>query len=443
MRKTRRRTWFASGAAAAVLLTGGCGGTSATDATSHDGKGEIAGTIRLSWWGAESRNRRTNAVADLFQQRNPGVTVQREATDFGHYWNRLNVQAAARNMPCVTQTQARQLNDYTERNVLLPLDRMVQSGAIDVSGIPEEVLDSGRGPDGSLYMIPYGAAYDAIMVNLTVAERAGLPLPPEDYDWDFWFNWVEQARHRVADGLKATNLRGGLPNYLIAYVHSHGQRLFSADGKIGFTKELLAEYWNRWERLRIAGATNDAASSAEEPTQPEESYIAQGRVLSDSRPGNALTPAQKTLDGHGGGQQLTILPMPSGPRGPGNVIITSGFSIPVNCDNVPTAAAFIDFWTNDEVGGKIFASDNGAVTNTKLLRAQLEDPELPATKRKELETYQRIVAREPTAVVYPPNYQTAFEATFTRSYQDISFGRKTVSQAVDSFFVEGNAALGG
>jgi multiple sugar transport system substrate-binding protein len=431
---------------ALAMLAAACGGgTSATDAAGaagEDGKGQVEGTIRLSWWGAESRNKKTNQVADMFEDQHSGVTVQREVTDFGNYWNRLNVQAAGKNMPCVTQMQARQLNDYTDRKVLLPLDPMIDSGAIDVAGIPAEVLDSGRGPDGKLYMVPTGAAYDALMVNQTLAEQAGVGLPPDGYDWDFFFDWARRAARGMPEGAAAANLRGGQPNYFIAYTNAYGQDMFSADGKLGFTKELLAEYWTRWEELRAAGATNDAASSAEEPTQPEESYIAQGKVMADSRPGNSLTPVQATLDGLGKNQKLTTLPLPSGPDGPGNVIITSGFSVPVNCDNVPTAAAFINFWANDQEGARIYASDNGAVTTTKLLEQQLADTSLPATKHQELELYQKIVDQGAATIVYPPGYQAVFEDAFTRSYEDVIFGRRSIQEAVDSFFREANAGLG-
>jgi multiple sugar transport system substrate-binding protein len=441
-----RSTVLRAGAVALALLVAGCSGTSATGGdgggAGDDGKGEVKGTIRLSWWGGEVRNQKTNAVADLFVKANPGVTVDRETTDFGSYWNRLNVQAAGKNMPCVTQTQARQLNDYTKRKVLKPLDDMVSSGALDVSDIPKEILDTGRGPDGKLYMLPYGAAYDALTVNQTLAERAGVPAPPDGYDFTWFFDWVKQSQPKLPKGVAATDLRGGLPNYLIAYLNGRGQQMFTTDGKIGFGKEVLTEYWNRWEELRKAGATTDPAATAEEPTQAEESFMAQGRVLSDNRPGNWLTPLQKALDGKGTGQKLMTYPMPAGPSGSGNVIITSGFSIPTNCDNVPTAAAFIKFWMTNPEAVKLFSSDNGAVTNTKFLAEQIGDTSLPATKRQELAVYQKVVAQKPTAVLYPPGYQTAFEGTFTRAYQDVSFGRKTVQQAVDSFFAEANAALG-
>jgi multiple sugar transport system substrate-binding protein len=205
---------------------------------------------------------------------------------------------------------------------------------------------------------------------------------------------------------------------------------------------MLVEYWDMWERLRAAGATTTAEQRAEEPTQTEQRYVAQGKVMADNIPGNALTPAQKTLDGTGSGQKLVTLPLPSGPSGAGNVLFTSGFSIPASCDNIPTAAAFVDFWMNDDQAAKAFLSANGAVTNTRHLQQQLDDQQLPPLKRAELELYQQIAAKNPVAVVYPPGYQASFEDAFQRAFESVIFTATPTRDAAAAFFTEVNTALG-
>lgn len=441
-RRGRRRAPAAALGLLLLALAGAGCGQALPDHSAAElrGQGEVGGDIRFSWWGSASRNDKTNAVADVFESDHPEVTVKREAADFGNYFKRLNVQGAGRNMPCVTQLQARTLGDFTDRDALLPLDPMIESGAIDVSHIPEAVLDTGRGEDGRLYMLPTGAAYDALMVNETLAEQAGAALPEPGYDWDDYVAFLREAAEGLPDDVPATALRGGLPNFFIAYVQGLGEQMFDGD-RLGFSRELLTEYWEMWEEIRADGLTNTPTANSEEPPSPEAGYIASGDVLSDNRPGNALTPVQSTLEGQGEGQRMTTLPLPSGPAGQGNVLITSGLSIPRNCDNVPTAAAFLDFWANDPRSGDTYASDNGAVTNTELLRRQLDDPELPDLKKRELALYQRIVADDPSIVLYPPGYLAVFESAFTRAYEDVAFGAQTVPEAVDTFFAEANDGL--
>jgi len=448
-RTLRRRTSLAAGVAALALMTTACGGGTSVGGSSGgggggedvvDGKGEVTGDIRLSFWGSGPRVELTNGVSALFTAANPGVTVQPEFADFAAYWERLNVQASSGNLPCVTQTQGRQLNDYSTKGVLLDLDPMIESGAINVDDVPADVLDTGRGLDGKLYMIPYGAAYDAIEINETLAEQAGVGLPEEGYDWDAFGEYITEAQAGLPEGIPAANLGGGLPNYFIAWVRGQGQDLFDGS-KIGFDQKTLEDFWNFWEDLRTTGATTTAEQRSEEPVQTEQRYVAQGKALLDSVPGNALTPGQKTLDGLAPGQQLTTVAMPSGEEGSGNVLFTSGFSIPVNCDNVPTAAAFIDFWMNDDEGAALFASNNGTVTNTRHLQAQLDNPDLPELQRHTLELYQEIVENEPPSVVYPPGYQANFETAFDRAYESIIFGGTSVEDAASAFIDEVNSAL--
>lgn len=90
----------------------------------------------------------------MFTAETPGVTTETQSADYAQYFNRLNVQAASQSLPCVVQMQDRQVNDYTKRQTLVPLDDMVASGVIDTSQIPDAVLDGGRGSDGKLYFIP-------------------------------------------------------------------------------------------------------------------------------------------------------------------------------------------------------------------------------------------------------------------------------------------------
>jgi multiple sugar transport system substrate-binding protein len=434
--------------AGAAMLVASCNGTSITNsgdtaAGGQDGKGDVTGSLQLTFWGGANRAAKTNAVADLFVKAHPGVKIDRQNADFGNYFNKLNIQASSKTLPCVMQLQGRQLNDYTKRKVLLPLDPMIESGAINVDDVPKSVVDTGRGPDGKLYFLPYGAAYDAVGVNATLAAKAGVGLPPAGYDWKQYTDWMTKAQAKLPAGTFAAGSRGGLPNYFIAYNLANGKQLFTDDGKLGFTKETLIEYWDMWEKLRKAGVTMSADTQADEPEGAEQGFIAQGKLLTDSIPGNALTPASATLASKAGGQQLTTLPMPSGPQGSGNAMFTSGFAIPTNCTNVPTAAAFINFFTNDLEAGKVFKSDNGAATNTKVLDVQIKDPALPALKKHELELYAQIVAKKPPTILYPPGYQATFESAFTRAYEEVAFGKKTVQQAADSFFTEADAGLGG
>lgn len=437
---SRKRSTVAAAlfATSALALTACAGGS---EAVASDGTGDVSGKITVAWWGGDSRNQKTNAVIDLFEDNNSGVTTDRQAADFGAYWDKLNVQASSRSMPCAVQMQGRQVNDYTRHDLLLPLDPMIESGALRVDDIPEAALDAGRGDDGKLYFLPYGAAYDAVGVNESLAAESGVGLPAEGYTWDEYFEWLTTAAENLPEDARAVDSNGGRPNFFIGWTLANGTALFGDDGKLGFSEQDLIDYWTQWEELRQSGVTETAERAAEEPAAPDQGYFSNGQLMSDTIPGNALTPATATLAGRGD-DSITTLPYPGGPAGSGNALYPSGFAIPVSCDNVPTAAAFIDFFTNDLEAGQVFAGDNGAPTNTKVLDALLAQADLPETKVHELELYQQILEAEPQTIVFPPGYQATFEASFKRAYEDIAFGRSSVEEAVQTFFDEADASLG-
>ncbi|WP_166980646.1 ABC transporter substrate-binding protein [Paramicrobacterium fandaimingii] len=441
----KRRTVGIAAAAGLALSLAACSGGAegAGGSGPHDGTGEVSGQIAVAWWGGEARSAKTNAVIKMFTEQSDGVKVDGQATaDFSKYFDKLNVQAASQSLPCAVQLQGRQVNDYTKNDLLMPLDPMIESGAIDVSDIPETVLDNGRGTDGNLYFLPYGAAYDAVGVNTTLADDAGVGLPEEGYTWDDYISYLTEAQESLPEGVRAMDSNGGRPNFFIGWTLANGKSLFNDEGKLGFSEDDLIEYWNMWEGVRKAGVTMPAERTAEEPTGPDQGFFATGEVMSDTIPGNALTPASATLEGKGDGQQMTTIPYPRGSEGSGNALYPSGFAIPKSCENVPTAAAFIDFFTNDLEAGKAFAADNGAPTNTKVLEALIADDSLTPTKKHELELYKEIVQGEPQSIVFPPGYQATFEASFKRAYEDVSFERSSVEDAVKQFFSEANSSLG-
>jgi multiple sugar transport system substrate-binding protein len=421
-----------AGVVASVLLSA-CSNDSATSS----GEGTPSGTLQMTYWGSSSRVDKYNKINALFQQKYPGTTVQASSTDFASYFDKLNVQAASRSMPCVTTMQTRQLNDYTTNGTMADLGPLVDAGKIDVSQIPKNVLDTGRGPDGKLYMIPFGVAWNAIAVNTAMAKQHGIEPLPAGYTWDQYGAWLKDSAAKLPQGVQVTDDQGMDEPVFSAYVISNGYTMFGQDGKIGFPKSVLADYWTKWQQWSKAGYTSSPQQNADEPTQLEQFDVTLNKVMSEAIAGNALPGIQKANPSAEMGTML----FGSGKAGLGNMFFVSGYSIPTSCSDTATAAAYINFWTNDDASAKIFASDNGAVANQKQLQQQIADPASPGVKTV-LQQYQTILeAKVPTQTI-PSGYNAVFEQAFRRDYQDVQFGRKTVDQAVDAFFTEANGSLG-
>lgn len=402
--------------------------------------GPVSGKIAFSWWGTGERNTKTEAVMTLFTKKFPKATIQGTPIgDFTTYWQKLTVEAAAHNLPDVPQMQVRYMSAYDTRNALRPLDDLTSSGVIDVSGIPKVVVDSGRGPDGKLYMIPTGSATNNWMYNETMVTAAGLPSPTTLTTWDAIQKWLLEAKAKVPSGVYVCDLKGGDDSIWWAWVSSNGKKVFNTDGTLGFPKQMMIDYWNWWETLRKAGATVPAAMNQEEPTSNVQTYLAQGKVMFDEAPANQLAAYQKALTTAGKGT-MQVAAFPKTSSGNGQVLVNNGMSIAANTTNLPTAAAWVNFFTNDPQGATAYASDNGTVTVTALLDTQIAQASsaAPGTQLY-LKFLKSVVAGNPTIIDFPANYNAVVLA-LKSNYSNVAFGKASAAAAVDAFFSQANAA---
>ena len=425
-----------------TAITAACSSLSPASSSSSAapaGQGPIAGKIAFSWWGTGERNTKTQAVINLFLKKYPKASIQGVSVgDFTTYWEKLTVEAAAHNLPDVPQMQVRYMSAYDTRNALKPLDDLVKSGAIDVSGIPKVVVDSGRGPDGKLYMIPTGSATNNWMYNDTLVTTTGVASPTTLKTWDDIQKWLLAAKDKLPSGTYACDLRGDDDSIWWAWVATNGKPVFNSDGTLGFPKQLMIDYWNWWETLRKAGATVPAAMHSEEPSSNVQRYLALGKVMFDEAPANQLGAYQTALTAAGKGT-MKVAAFPNGPSGNGQVLVNNGLSIAANTTNLTTAAAWVNFFTNDPDGATAYASDNGTVTVTKLLDAQIAQTGVAAATKDYLEFLKGVIASKPTIVNFPANYN-AVNLALVNNYSNVAFGKATVSAAVDAFFSQANAA---
>ncbi|MFD1713454.1 ABC transporter substrate-binding protein [Amnibacterium flavum] len=439
MNRSRTMT-MASAAIIAVLGLSACAGGGGGGGETTAPEAEIGGEIQYAWWGGPARNEKTQAVIDLYQEANPEVTVQGTTAEFAAYFEQATVQAAGKNLPCVPQMQNRLMADYADRGALMPLDDLVDSGAIDVSNIPESVLESGRGSDGNLYMIPYGAAFGSMIVNTTQVEAAGLDLPPEGYDWDWLAEWG--ADLTKAQGKPSLDLVRSQTDSLEAWMRSHGKDLYE-DGQLGFDEGDLVDFWDYVTDLQDSGVAIPAETASEQNSLPlEQLGVSTGNQATVVWPANGLGTAQATIDAAAPGNTLATYPLPTGPDGYGNAFWVSGLAISANCSNVPTAASFIDFFVNDPEAATVYASDNGANVNTENLQLILDDEATTPAKKAELELYAFVADQDVAPAVYGKGYASIFQQNLPRFYQQVAFGELSSKEAAKQFIQEAEAVLG-
>jgi multiple sugar transport system substrate-binding protein len=423
----------ASGAATSAPAPGASAPTPAPAA--------LSGEITYAWWGTTAfRNQVTQQVIDLFQQKYPNVKVNPSIADFNTHFQKLTVSAAAGDLPCLPQMQSTALAAYADPKIMRPLDDLVENKTIDTSGVPKEVVDTGRGFDGKLYMVPTGVFSRADFYNDALLKQTGLQPPAESWTWDDKKALMTQIQAKLPAGVNAVENNGGDLNPLVTWVLSHGEAMFKQKA-LGFSKQTLADYFQYWEDLRKAGVATSETEVAERQPPLELHPLSMGQAVFGSYAPNQVAAVQDALTKAGKPGTIVITKEPNGPSGGGDAIGTNGLTIGANCDNVPAAAAFINFFLNDPQAAAAYKSDNGAVVVPQLLQAQIDDPSSAPALVQQLKFQQHIMTG---GFVKPITYAAGYSALaplLTTTYENVAFGRMTVQAAVDDFFNQSTAIL--
>ncbi|MDR0637334.1 MAG: extracellular solute-binding protein [Spirochaetaceae bacterium] len=315
--------------------------------------------MRLTWWGNTVRDEQTAKVADLFKSKNPGVTIDLEATGWGGYWDKVNTQAASGSAPDLMQQDYLYIGQWANRGQLLDLTPYVQDGTIDVSNIPDSVVASGK-IGGKLYGIPLGTTIYCMAVDRAILEKAGI----EQFDSTTWtwrdFERIAETVYQKT-GVQTAPFGGGdaFPD-AENYVRQSGVPFYAPDGKkLGFSDPaLLKDFWDMELRLLDKGVLIPP-SEAFVQSSMEESPLAKGRSWA-----MALWNTQVVAMVDAAGRPLELVFTPriatGGYKRPGAFLKPSMFfSITAKSESPALAAQFLNFFLNDAAANDIIGGERG------------------------------------------------------------------------------------
>jgi multiple sugar transport system substrate-binding protein len=313
--------------------------------------------MRLTWWGNTVRDEQTLKVVELFKSKNPGVSIDTETTGWGGYWDKVNTQAASGSVADLMQQDYLYIEQWASRGQLLDLTPYIQNGTINVSNIPNSVVDSGK-IDGKLYGLPLGTTIYCMAVDPAVLEKAGIPkLDSTTWTWRDFERIAETIYQRT--GVQTAPFGGGdaFPD-AENYVRQSGGPFYAPDGKkLGFSDpSLLKDFWDMELRLLEKGVLIPP-SEAFVQTSMEESALAKGRSWA-----MALWNTQVVAMSDAAGRPLELIfnPRIDQYKRPGAFLKPSMFfSITAKAENPELAAKFLNFFLNDTEANDIIRGERG------------------------------------------------------------------------------------
>ncbi len=152
-------------------------------------------TIRIAWWGNQTRNDLTTQVLAMYTALHPNVTFETEPTAWDGYWDKLATQAATSSMPDIFQQDYGKIGSFFSQNLMMDLTPYVENGTIDVSRISSAVLESGS-MEGKLYALCLGLNSPCLFYDKETFSAAGIEAPVQ-LTWDEFFSLSKEIYEKT------------------------------------------------------------------------------------------------------------------------------------------------------------------------------------------------------------------------------------------------------
>lgn len=391
--------------------------------------------LRMAWWGSESSNALYLDEAEMFVKAT-GIEYEPEYLSWDDYWTKMNTLAAAGDLPDVMRQDYSVIKSYADKNLLMDLTPLVESGAIDLSDVDESAY-SGGVFDGKLVGINVGSNAFGFITNTALVREAGMELLSEDASWADMEDFVLAFHQKT--GLYGIDLEC-LLNYATfrIFVRSHGGQPYNEDQTaFGFDKQVLIDYLSSLRRLHDAGATQPVAETTTNIGK-EDYFFTKGKAALCADWTDSYTTYDNLMKEQYGGLRLS--PVPGAATTKAMFVKPSQFfSIPTSAQRVDEAAAFINYWINDLDSNLFVAGRRGVPISNKMATAVAET--LDETSQRVFQYINGLSAYASEIYAPDPSANAEIDTEFRKTVQIVLFGESTPEAAAETLFTFAQKAL--
>lgn len=337
-----------------TTLLAGCSSSEGSSSESKDGKNKDGKVeLRMTWWGSQSRHDQTQEIIKKFEEENPDIKITSEFTGFDGYFEKMAAQAAGNNLPDIMQQNfGEYLNQYADKNLLADLSEYVEDGTINVDGVSDIIMDSGKQGDKVLG-IPTGTNALTAFYNVDMLKEVGVENLDGNWSWDEYVDIATKVHEKTGEfGTRLMEPK----NLFEYYLREKGQKLFSEDGTaLGYKDDkLLSDYFELNKKMVDEGVA-PGYDTIQQIKGVEDELIVHGKAPFDFRWSNQATALDSASE-----QELAMTLLPGDNNREGMFLKPAMlWSVSENSKHKEEAARFIDFFTNNIEVYEIGGSDRG------------------------------------------------------------------------------------
>ncbi|AIQ23529.1 extracellular solute-binding protein [Paenibacillus sp. FSL H7-0737] len=386
-------------------------------------------TLRIAWWGGDTRHSYTQQVIDMYETKYPNVTIEPEYASFDDYWKKLAPQAAANRLPDIVQMDISYINQYGSNGQLEDLKPYLNS-QIQVGDVNENVLSTGV-INEKQFGIPLGVNVLGFQYDPELLKKAGVDSIPENWTWDQYKEIAAKAKSAglYIDGSMAADV---FFNY---YLRTKGLALYNNDGSaLGYEDDaLFTDFFGMLSGLIKDGAVPSQDKLSQNKGVIEESDIVKGTGIGVWQWSNQYVALQIAVN-----RPMALAQMPGPDMEKGLYMQPSMYwSVTSNSKVKEEAAKFVDFWINDPEANNLIKGERGVPISSKIkesVASQLTD--------SGKQVFKFVADMEPTtSPMSPPVGSPEVVALLTDLAEQMNFGKIDPAAAAAQFRKEANAIL--
>ncbi|MDO5423217.1 MAG: extracellular solute-binding protein [Eubacteriales bacterium] len=429
MRKKAELMGLAGTMALALALCGGMRMEAAAE-------GEEVGLI-AAWWGSQDRNDKFTKAFDTYTENNPNITFELQINTFSDHLTALSASAASNTMPDLAMLQTAYLKTYTDAEKLLDLTPYIESGALDMSNVDENVLATGKVGEG-IYGISAGNNAASIIYNKTLLEENGIEVKN--------LMNMEEFVGVCQEIYEKTGVRTQIDNistWLEFISRANGTGLFEGNALGAGDAEIFVPFFEMIETGREEGWLLDQGIVTANGTAVEEQAVvkytsAETQSWCSGFNSNQMVAMQAAAPE---GVELDLITVPcDDPSTSYYVRQAMCWTIAAGSEHIDEAVAVLNWWINSEEANAIIMGEPGVPANNEIA-AYVADM-LDETTAKTFNYVADVVIPNSSAGDPPAEAGASQVLDLANEvYEKVAYGEMTAEEAAAEFFEQGNTMM--
>ena len=400
-------------------------------------------TMDFAWWGNQVRTENTTAALDYYHEQHPNVTVNGMAYQWSDYWTVLATQGAGGELADLIQQDYAYISQFVESDDLLDLTPYVESGALDISKISDNILTTGKVGDG-LYALCAGVNAPAMVYNKTLTDSLGIEIPDN--------MTMEQFREIGKEIYEKSGVRtqygyGNSENPLTYWIRSKGYTSFWGDNSLSYEDASVMEDYYQY---LIDGAAEGWLMDTTTYADVDTTSVEQNPLVYSTSPNtqawnnNCFSNMYVAfVKAAGEDVELAMTTWPSDdPKASNYEKPSQFFAVTTDAEDPDAAVAVLNYLINDLEGNKLLAAERGVPANSDVAAAMQD------IIGEDIVTYLNDVVADNCSPIFGPLPNSSSEVINT-VIQELgektlfAGGGITAAEAAEELFTRANEIMGG